>query len=250
MLAGAPNFRDLGGHPAGPRRYVRHSLLFRSSQLSFLTPGDADRVAALGIVKAIDLRSARERVAQPTPAHIRAPDEYVSPKPDTDFVFNTIFAHAEPTAAAWTEGFATFYRAMLDDYAPEFIALFRAIADDRLPLLFHCSAGKDRTGAAAALILDLLGVGREVILADYLLSSARLDSDAHFKNMLSNAKLDLYADLPAECRGAMLGTSPVYLEALFEGVDDTYGSVRGYLIQHGFSAEDIDLIVDRLTEMV
>lgn len=247
MLAGAPNFRDLGGHVTAAGRHVRHGLLFRSSQLSFLTAGDVERMAALGIVMAIDLRSARERAAQPTPAPVRAAMVYVSPKPDTDFVFNTIFAHAEPTAAAWTAGFATFYRSMLDDYAAEFVAMFRAIADDRLPLLFHCSAGKDRTGAAAALILDLLGVGRQAILADYLLSSARLDSDAHFKNMLSNAKLDLYADLPDECRGAMLGTSPIYLDALFRGIDATYGSTRGYLIHHGFTAADIDAIIDRLT---
>ncbi|EQB10748.1 hypothetical protein RLDS_25270 [Sphingobium lactosutens DS20] len=200
----------------------------------------------MGLRSIIDLRSERERMAQPTPVTLRTAGDYLSPKSDTDFIFNRIFAKAEKTAAAWTLGFSTFYSLMLDEYAPEFIAMFRAVSDGDLPVLIHCSAGKDRTGAAAALLLDFLGVRRETILDDYIRSSSALNGDMHFKNMLSDAKLHLYADLPLECREVILGTKPVYLECLFATLDDRFGSVSGYLAHHGFSAAERDRIAEVL----
>ncbi|MFX4087248.1 MULTISPECIES: tyrosine-protein phosphatase [Sphingobium] len=245
MLIGAPNFRDLGGHAARGGT-VRTGKVYRSSQLSHLTDADQESVRQMGLRSIIDLRSERERMAQPTPVTLRTAGDYLSPKSDTDFIFNRIFAKAEKTAAAWTLGFSTFYSLMLDEYAPEFIAMFRAVSDGDLPVLIHCSAGKDRTGAAAALLLDFLGVRRETILDDYIRSSSALNGDMHFKNMLSDAKLHLYADLPLECREVILGTKPVYLECLFATLDDRFGSVSGYLAHHGFSAAERDRIAEVL----
>ena len=229
MLVGAPNFRDLGGQAAGAHRRVRRGLVYRSSQLSHLTDADVAAVQALGIVATIDFRSERERTAQPTPELLKMPGDYLSPKPDTDFVFDGIFAAADGTEGAWARAFGTFYTLMLDAYAPEFDAMFRAIARGDVPLLIHCSAGKDRTGAASALLLDLLGVDREAIIRDYLRSSELLAGDTHFRNMLSDAKLDLYSELPLACRQVMLGTDRVYLEGLFRTIDERFGSVKRYL---------------------
>lgn len=248
MLASVPNFRDIGGYAAHGQRTVRHGRVYRSSQLSRLSAADAERVRSLGIKATIDLRSERERAAQPTPAALRMSADYLSPKPDTDFIFNRIFAQTERTGQAWAQAFGAFYGYMLDAYAIELVAMFRAIADDSLPVLIHCSAGKDRTGAASALLLDLLGVARADIMGDYVRSSALLDGDTHFKNMLSDAKLDLYAALPDACRQVMLGTDPAYLDSLFATLDDQFGSAAGYLAHHGFNAADIDHIVMTLTE--
>ncbi|AGH51797.1 protein tyrosine/serine phosphatase (plasmid) [Sphingomonas sp. MM-1] len=248
MLAGAPNFRDLGGYATRSGGHVRRGVIFRSSQLTRLTGNDIETVQALHLGAAIDLRCAKERSAQPTPSGVRSAFEQVSPKPDTDFIFNRIFANSDRTAEAWARSFAAFYAMMLDDYAPEFVAMFRVIAEGRLPILVHCSAGKDRTGAASALVLDLLGVARPIIIEDYLRSSALLDNDAHFENMLSDAKLDLYADLPVECRRVMLGTDETYLDALFMALETRFGSTRGYLFHHGLSNDQIDAIVGALTE--
>ncbi|ALR20201.1 tyrosine-protein phosphatase [Sphingobium baderi] len=245
MLVGAPNFRDLGGHAARDGT-IRTGKVYRSSQLSHLTDGDLESVRHMGLKSIIDLRSERERMAQPTPAVLRTAGDYLSPKSDTDFIFNRIFAESEKTAAAWAAGFSTFYGLMLDAYAPEFIAMFRAISDGNLPILIHCSAGKDRTGAASALLLDFLGVQRATIVDDYVRSSSELNGDMHFKNMLSDAKLHLYADLPPECRDVILGTKPAYLECLFATLGDRFGSVSGYLAHHGFSAAERNRITDAL----
>ncbi|MBA2935524.1 tyrosine-protein phosphatase [Sphingomonas sp. CGMCC 1.13654] len=248
MLTGAPNFRDLGGYTTRSGGHVRRGKIYRSSQLSRLTDTDIETVQALSLSATIDLRCAQERAAQPTAAGARSAFEHVSPKPDTDFIFNRIFAKADRTAEAWARSFADFYAMMLDDYAPEFVAMFRAIADDHLPLLVHCSAGKDRTGAAAALILDLLGVDRATILEDYLRSSMLLDSDAHFENMLSDAKLDLYSDLPIECRRVMLGTDHAYLDALFAALESRFGTTRDYLLHHGLSDDQVATITAAMIE--
>lgn len=248
MLASVPNFRDIGGYATHGQRRVRRGRIFRSSQLSHLSTADQEAVRAIGLRATIDLRSDRERAAQPTPTALQMPGDYLSPKPDTDFIFNRIFAQTERTAQAWAQAFGAFYSFMLDAYAVELVAMFRAIADDSLPLLIHCSAGKDRTGAASALLLDLLGVARADIIDDYVRSSALLDGDTHFRNMLSDAKLDLYAALPGECRQVMLGTDPAYLDSLFATLDDQFGSVADYLAHHGFGAAGIDHIVATLTE--
>lgn len=248
MLVGAPNFRDLGGHAAKDGRKVQMGRVYRSSQLSRLPASDIEALRSLGVKMTIDLRSLRERTAQPTPAVLQMNGDYLSPKLDTDFIFDQIFAGSEMTADAWAAGFATFYSLMLDVYAHEFIAMFRAIGDGNLPVLIHCSAGKDRTGAASALLLDLLGVERDIIMGDYLLSSEMLDGDLHFKNMLSDAKLDIYAELPPPCREVMLATSPAYLDSLFTALDDRFGSVSGYLAQHGFTTAETGKIVEKLTQ--
>jgi protein-tyrosine phosphatase len=248
MLTGAPNFRDLGGYSIDGVHQVRRGQVYRSSQLSRLTADDIETVGNLRLAATIDFRSARERTAQPTPQAVRTEFEFVSSKDDTDFIFNKIFAKSERTASAWSDSFAQFYASMLNDYAAEFVAMFQAIADSQVPILIHCSAGKDRTGAASALVLDLLGVDRSQILDDYLRSSALLDTDHHFENMLSDAKLDVYAGLPLECRRVMLGTDRAYLNGLFAALDEHYRSTEGYLRHHGLTDRQLSHIRDHLID--
>lgn len=248
MLTGAPNFRDLGGYAAGAHRKVRKGVIYRSSQLSCLTDADIDTVQALGIAVTIDLRSDRERRSYPTPGILTNPGDYLSPKSDTNFIFDRIFATSERTEDGYARAFGAFYNLMLDTYAPEFGAMFRAIASGNVPLLLHCSAGKDRTGVASALILDFLGVERDVILQDYLRSSERLADDIHFQNMLSDATLGFYSELPLACRQILLGTDPAYLQGLFATVDKNFGSTERYVTSLGLSHLHLEKIMELTIE--
>jgi protein-tyrosine phosphatase len=173
LLEGCLNLRDLGGCRAADGRQVRAGCLFRSDELCALTTDDLKVIASLGIRVVFDLRNDLERSRRPNrlPPGIevlertspgsgegRKTEEAIAAGdvPDRDDVYMT-----------------SVYVDMLTRLAPELrILVERAAAALERPLLFHCAAGKDRTGVAAALLLGLLGVPDETILDDYELTTA------------------------------------------------------------------------------
>ena len=169
-LQGASNLRDLGGYAtADGRRRVRFGQVFRSASLAGLTDADLDTLAALGLRTVCDLRGARERERAPSrlpPAIEVVP---LAIEPTVGASLRDILARGEATG----EGVHTLLRRAYEAYAtthlPRYRALLDLLLDERhLPLLFHCSAGKDRTGFGAALLLTALGVPRETAVEDYL----------------------------------------------------------------------------------
>ncbi len=170
---GTLNFRDVGGYRGLDGRWVRFGRVFRSDHLGALTESDHRLLGSLGVAVVIDFRSDAERsehgwLAHPTIEVRREPiveqmTEQVTP----------IERIMRRELTSWTaEDMAAMYRSMLDRFAPRFGAVVRAAAaSDVQPLVFHCTAGKDRTGLAAALILRLLGVDRDDVLDDYELTN-------------------------------------------------------------------------------
>jgi protein-tyrosine phosphatase len=167
-LEGAWNFRDLGGYPAAGDRTVRWRTLFRADGLDRLTPADLAVVADLGLRTIVDLRTPDEVAkgrfeAGETAAWHHLPMLDVLPPPD-DF-------------AEWvvSEYIADQYVAMLEG-APDAVRTFLGLLTDpdAYPLVFHCFAGKDRTGILTALVLGLLGVADDEIAADYSLSKVAM----------------------------------------------------------------------------
>ncbi|MFG3225219.1 tyrosine-protein phosphatase [Kitasatospora sp. NPDC048194] len=186
-LRGALNARDLGGYRTADGRAVRGGAVLRSDGLNHLTADDLGPLGALGLRRVVDLRSAEEvREAGPD----RLPEGVIlhhAPLWAVDFDIHLTLRTAladrsarkqrallgDGRAAAMMTGL---YRWFVTDAGAResFAALLRLLAaPDGVPLLFHCSAGKDRTGWAAALVLTALGVDRETVLADYLLTNER-----------------------------------------------------------------------------
>jgi protein-tyrosine phosphatase len=173
LLEGCLNLRDVGGYEAADGRHVRGGCVFRSDELHALTDADLEAVAALGIRVVFDLRNVDERAARPN----RLPDgvevlermtpSTQGPTPSTE---EQIVRDELPVRD--DEEFAGVYIRLLGALAPELrIILERAVDAPSRPLLFHCAAGKDRTGIVTAVLLGLLGVPDEVILDDYELST-------------------------------------------------------------------------------
>ncbi len=175
-LDGPANFRDLGGYETHHGTFVRPGRVFRSDSLSFMTDEDVRHVTeVLGLRTVIDLRRGQGgRAVHPRAARV-APDHGV--------------AHAdrgrdaredeEHDRNAWANGevipLDELYLLMLDRFGHRFAAVLEIIAaGDTQPLVFHCAAGKDRTGLVAMLVLALLGVDPEIIAADYALTDARM----------------------------------------------------------------------------
>jgi protein-tyrosine phosphatase len=157
-LVGASNFRDLGGYPARDGRVVRWRQIFRSNHLGHLTADDIEVLRGLGVKSAFDFRGAEEREA----ALCGVEEITVHSLPIEPTVVAALRAQlaggAPLTSAAALDVMRDSYRNYVRNNTQNFRALFAHLLEDRAPLVIHCTAGKDRTGFACALILHALGV--------------------------------------------------------------------------------------------
>ena len=180
-LSGAPNFRDFGGHRtlAGPA--VRRGLLFRSDDLSNLTHGDLEALTPLSIRLICDLRGSVERDRRPSrwPESLSTERMIASLSSDLRMGhgFHARFLESDPSADNAHAMMLETYRYLPRNGARGLRAILGRLAEGEVPALIHCTAGKDRTGFVCATLLSLLGVPREIIYADYLLTNERIDLD-------------------------------------------------------------------------
>jgi protein-tyrosine phosphatase len=217
-LAGASNFRDLGGYPTKDGRTVRWRQIFRSNHLGHLTGDDAAVVRALRVKSAFDFRGTAERAE----ALCGMPEITVHSLP----VEPTVVAALRAIAAAGTplstnhaaDVMCDSYRSYVQQNTPRFRALFAHLLEDSAPLVIHCTAGKDRTGFACALILHTLGVSDQVISEDYLLTNRFYRRDPNSSS-----------DLPEEVRQVLGSVQTSFLGAAFEAIDADYGDLETYL---------------------
>jgi protein-tyrosine phosphatase len=123
------------------------------------------------------------------------------------------------------------YRRLPFEQEASYRHLFAQLAQGRVPLLFNCSAGKDRTGIAAALILSTLGVPRETIEQDYLLSNATADS-LQVMMMDRNPRYAALLAIDPEALRPVLLADPSYLATAYAAIEERYGNITTYLEQH------------------
>lgn len=237
-LAGASNFRDLGGYVGQDGRTVRWRKLFRSNHLGHLTPADMAVLRQLGVKSAFDFRGKDERVeALCDVEHIETHSLPV--EPTVVAALRAIHDTGRPaTAEDALEVMRDSYRGYVEHNTPRFRALFAHLLEDRAPLVIHCTAGKDRTGFACALILHTLGVADEVIAEDYLLTNRfyRRDPSAS-------------SDLPDEVRQVLGTVQATFLAAAFETIDAGYGSLDNYLRDGlGIGPDERDALRQRYLE--
>ncbi len=169
-LAGCTNMRDLGGYHGHGGRRVRFGQVFRASSLASLAEDDLGTIGALGLRCIVDLRGVGESAR--APSRLPRPGPEVVPLPVEPTVGASL-RDIMATGCATGEDVVTLlgraYTAYATEKLPRFRALLVLVADPaRRPIAFHCTAGKDRTGFAAALLLLALGVPRETVVTDYL----------------------------------------------------------------------------------
>lgn len=242
-FSGAKNFRDLGGYQAADGRSVRWGALYRSDNLHKLTDADLTRLSALGLERVIDFRSERELSEQPD----RLPESGA-----TRAVHIPI---NDSSTVIWYEGHEEFLKNIQNvdpgqyltqtnvELATRFTPEIQRFVHEVLsahgnPILFHCAAGKDRTGFASALLLRILDIPMKTILEDYLLTNQYyLPSKTWELLRLRLLKGALYADV---VRGFMEVQS-AYLQAAFDAMEREHGSFEGYLHQAlGLSEQDVE----------
>ena len=230
LLEGCLNLRDIGGYEGADGRRVRAGCVFRSDELHTLTDADLEVVAALGIRVVFDLRSIDERTARPN----RLPDgvellERVTPSTQGPTLSTEEQIVGNTLPVADDEEFAGVYRRLLELLAPELrIILERALDSLSRPLLFHCAAGKDRTGIATAVLLGLLGVPDDMILDDYELTT-RYFTERKLATLAGH--MTEYGVTEERLRPLLEARRPV-LGALLDHVRDEWGDFDGYAREH------------------
>jgi protein-tyrosine phosphatase len=216
-LEGAVNFRDLGGYDAGGGTHTRWRTLFRADGLGELTEADLSVLRQIGIRTVIDLRSGSEleRGRFDVEAHPVAFHHFpfIDELPDAqDF-------DRRPGLLG------TQYLEIVRDAGSQIVAALEVLADpDALPAVFHCTAGKDRTGVLSAVLLSLLGVDEQTVVADYALSGAAM----------LRLRAKLIAKYPEgretiENIDEVFSADPAQMEQLLDHIGEQYGSVSAYV---------------------
>jgi protein-tyrosine phosphatase len=254
-IATVPNLRDLGGWRT-PDGRVRSGLIFRSAEFANLKGEDASAFGELGIRSVYDLRTADERAAQPN----MLPDgvEHVvldiladSAQAGPAMLLKVI---GDPKAAEEALGggkalglFQNSYRELIDlpSARAGYKQFFEQIAtEEHRPALFHCTTGKDRTGWAAASLLLLLGVSREDVYADYMLTNEQLLA-------MTQPVSDQFAAAGGDpaILAPVLGVQKEYLDAAIEEMTSKYETIDGYFADGlGVAPATIDSLRTTFTE--
>ena len=248
-LAQGSNFRDIGGYPAAGGRHVKWGLIYRAGATPLLTDKDVAQIRQLGLVNMIDLRSSEERLIAPTRlTGIR----YTA----IDYsMLSMMGSGSTPSANSMFD----LYRSMPQFLTPHLRIVFSDLLGKKGPIMYHCSAGQDRTGVTTALILSALGVPRDVIISDYHLStryrhpefemppiSPALAETNPVAKMFAGYQRVPNARVPNPLMGA---DGKAFLEGAFAEIDKRWGSVEGFLkTEVGLTDRDLRALRTAYTE--
>lgn len=248
------NIRDLGGLPTKDGRHVRKGLIFRSSALAFFSDAELVPVRALNLKTILDLRAKSGVEKNPDPlidgaeyynkcaAFQNLMDDLNSPQDLASLIFD------KDQKGNAIDVLVSSYSASLAFSNESFQFMFDCLLDEKTPLLFHCSNGKDRTGVAAMVLLLALGVPEEVVKEDYLLSNENrqakignlLNSHQLLSSMLSDAKSFLTM---------IEGVLPESADMLMSEILEKYGTYENYMKEeYGFDEMKLALLRDLYLE--
>ena len=257
-LEGTTNTRDIGGYQTGDLSTVRSGQIIRSENLSRLTASDFQKLEEIGLNTVIDLRTQKE--------HDKSPTVWLGENPPQFFHFpvgdaNNDWFRAqrkmmkgnrfteEQSLELMVEG----YRMIAEEGPPSYQKLMEVVLDQsNWPILIHCNAGKDRAGVAVTLILESLGVDRETIMEEYLLTNeiGRTEKKAillsrESKKIGRGNKFGKGSSPSAW--SPIVGVRAEMLEAFYASVDENYGSMDAFLSELGVDQDARSELVASLT---
>ena len=232
---GIANFRDLGGYPSDSGKQVKWGTLYRAGTLAHSSDADLRNLGQLQLVSLIDFRSSQEKEEEPN----RLPDptgftvvEIPTLDDGNKALVGDIMARIDsgnfdgfdPNLAMMTAN-----RQFATEFTPQFRQFIRTVLEaDGAPIVWHCSAGKDRTGFAAAILLRILGTPRDIVMQDYMASREHaLEARKSQLLLLRVFKGEEAADKLA----IMMGVEEAWLNAAFEEIDAQWGSFDNYVSQ-------------------
>ncbi|MFC8867088.1 tyrosine-protein phosphatase [Streptomyces sp. NPDC057148] len=234
-LAGVRNFRDVGGLPTVDGRRVRQGVLFRSGHLAHATGEDTAFLSSLSLHTIFDFRNAADQKLE-------------GPDVELPGVRNVNLPLSDPADGAefWkmvrdgeldqlreiladdkgAQRMIDSYRMIIKERTAEHSRVLHSLAEDSVPALMHCAAGKDRAGLSIAITLLALGVERDAVVEDYLKSNA---THRRYKVRRSSTAASAYSPEVMELLSPLFDARAEYLAAAFETIEQTWGGVDAYL---------------------
>jgi protein-tyrosine phosphatase len=247
-IKGAHNLRDMGGYTTPDGRRLKWRTLYRSGVMAKLSEADTQALRDLGITAICDLRTRHERRRRPTLWHegtdiIYYSRDYELSAGDLDATLQSGTIEHDVMEKIIHQ----VYRRLPTEQAESYRAMFQLLLEGRVPLLFNCTAGKDRTGLAAALLLHALGMDRAVIDEDYALTELVVGElervllgDPRYSKLAQARRADY---LP------LLSARPEYLTVAFAEIENQYGSMEAYFQEAlGMGAAEIEKLKGILLE--
>ena len=237
-MDGSHNTRELGGYKTTDGKSIKWGMLFRSDKLSDISKADQAYLQNLGIKKIIDFRSKEEKAEDPdiVPKGITYIEMPIS-------VDGAMRSKIEAVLKGETNKEV---KSFLIDANKEFVSDYNGVYEDFLknlinddgPALFHCTAGKDRAGFAAAITLIALGVSKEDVIKDYMKTNQF--TEERIEEIIGQIELMTLYQTDAEVLRPLLGVEREYIETAFQTAEDEYGSLMNF-IRHGLNISDDDL---------
>lgn len=227
-LEGTHNTRDLGGYISQDGRFVKNGILYRSDKLSNLTPNDVLEIKKLGIKKIIDFRSEDEKTRDPN----KIPEgvEYVEMPIEADKkikqeIYDVLSGKIDKDIK---EFLMEANRKFIYEYSETFKLFLLEIINNPVPTLYHCTAGKDRTGFATLLIYTILDIDRETILEDYL------KTNEFIANSIEKVKFEVAKSMKISNKEVdrimpLLHVDIDYINSAINEADKNYGSLFTFI---------------------
>ncbi|CAL9361284.1 tyrosine-protein phosphatase [Streptomyces sp. enrichment culture] len=234
-LTGVRNFRDVGGLPTVDGRRVRPGVLFRSGHLAHATAEDAAFLSSLGLHTVFDFRNAADQklegpdVALPGVRNVNLP--LSDPADGAEFWRMVRDGDLEQLRSILADGkgadrMIASYRATIKGRTAEHSQVLHALAQESVPALMHCAAGKDRAGLSVAVTLLAVGVERDAIFEDYLKSNER---HRRYKVQRNGDSASAYSPEVMDLLNPLFDARAEYLTAALETIEETWGGVDAYL---------------------
>ncbi|SCK36805.1 tyrosine-protein phosphatase [Streptomyces sp. WMMB 322] len=252
-LTGVRNFRDLGGIPTADGRRVRHGMLFRSGHLAHATPEDAAFLGGLGLHTVFDFRNSADQALEgpdvelPGVRNLNIP--LSDPADGAEFWKMVRDGELEQLRTVLADGqgaarMIASYRSMIKNRTVEHSRILHSLAEDSVPALMHCAAGKDRAGLSVAVTLLALGVEQEAIEEDYLQSNS-----PHRRYKMHRGSQGSVSPEVAELLSPLFDARVAYLHAALNTIDEMWGGVEPYLTEGlGLERSTRERLRERLLE--
>ncbi|MFI5805183.1 tyrosine-protein phosphatase [Streptomyces sp. NPDC051561] len=253
-LTGVRNFRDVGGLPTADGRRTRHGRLFRSGHLAHATGPDTEFFNSLGLHTVFDFRNAADQKLEGPDVELTGVRNVNIPLSDpadgAEFWRMVRDGDMGQLREILADGKAAgrmtaSYRRMIKERTAEHSRVLHALAEDSVPALMHCAAGKDRAGLAIAVTLLAVGVGRDAITADYLKSN---DPHRRYRIRRSSSSPEAMNDEVMGLLAPLFDARADYLDAAFATIDEVWGDSETYLTQGlGLTPDTRAALRERLT---
>ena len=242
-FTGAHNFRDLGGYKTEDGRALKWGKIYRSDDLHLLTDEDLKYLSRLNIKSVVDFRSDEERESEPDRLNpdmtqlllpIKFQPEELDDETLKNLMKNLTFGTLDSSNLL-----RDFNIVIVKDFATEYKKFFRHVIENSAePIVFHCTAGKDRAGFASAMILTVLGVPREKVIEDYLLTNTYVKD--HVDSEMLEIELKTFFRADTDNLRKINLVEERYIQAAFDTIDSEWGGMDNYISGAlGLSEEDI-----------